>query len=192
MVNYKEILNQIAAKLNFENFSLENFATIVLEDGTSVYASTELDLGIQVFTDEALSILLADGDYVTTEGTKFTIIDGVVGVIDNVTPVADTVSGDTVNAKKENVELASENATLLSNTIQTIFTETVDLTVNGYYSINVEVEDGIAKANFYQDVDKSVILSKTDLVSGDTSIFSTSELVIFIVPWLLYCVFCTL
>jgi len=51
-----------------------------LEDGTIVYYDGELGAEVAVFTDEAMEILIEDGDYVLENGDTFSVVNGVISV----------------------------------------------------------------------------------------------------------------
>lgn len=84
-MDYKKVVFEIAKKLGHkfeEEVEEVQLASTELEDGTIVYSVDILDLGVQLFTDEAMETLLVDGEYITKDGVKFEVIDTVVGAIE--------------------------------------------------------------------------------------------------------------
>lgn len=99
MSKYKAILNEMRNILGMEALKLEEttetveteivetvetevkLAEATLEDGTIIYFDGELVIETAVFKDEALTIALEDGEYIT-EGTKFVIVEGIITEIE--------------------------------------------------------------------------------------------------------------
>lgn len=57
-------------------------SSLTLDDETVIYfAEAEIAVGVDVFTDEAMTIPVADGDYLYNDGDTLTVADGSVTVI---------------------------------------------------------------------------------------------------------------
>ena len=86
-MNSKKIIEQIANKLGMKEFKFEEteikLAETVLQDGTVIYSTDALDLGVVLYTDSEMTIVIADGSYETADGVIFEVIDGVVGVYES-------------------------------------------------------------------------------------------------------------
>lgn len=105
-MNYKNIVEKMALKLGLVDFKFEDFEAIqiTLEDGTIVYTMDKLDIGSVVTSDVELTTPLTDGDYVINDGTKFTILDGVVGSIAPVEVTEEPEVEVEIESKEEVVE----------------------------------------------------------------------------------------
>lgn len=81
-MDYKKILFEIANVLGMSDLVNDEvkMAEHTLDDGTIVYTADGLDLGVQVFEDMELTIVLKDGTYKTVEKT-FIITEGIVSEI---------------------------------------------------------------------------------------------------------------
>jgi len=54
-------------------------AEATLEDGTIIYFDGELGVELIVYTDEAMEVVLPDGDYVLENGDTFSVVNGMIG-----------------------------------------------------------------------------------------------------------------
>lgn len=57
------------------------FVSDNLSDGTPVFYETTIEAGVVVYTDEAMTTPLMDGEYELEDGTIITIIDGIVSEV---------------------------------------------------------------------------------------------------------------
>lgn len=77
-----------AAKITEDIMNKQEFAAAKLADGTPVFSKTDFAPGAEVFSDEAMTTPLADGDYTLEDGTAFTVASGKVADA----PAADTTA----------------------------------------------------------------------------------------------------
>lgn len=67
------------------NIQMENeleLSSSVLDDGTSIYYTTDkIVVGAAIFTDEAMTSLISDGDYTLEDGTMITVLSGNVSAM---------------------------------------------------------------------------------------------------------------
>lgn len=91
ITGFEKVLNEIKAF-----FKKDVKATTVKTDsGTDVYFTEDaLAVGVKVYSDEAMTTAMADGDYKTEAGDSFTVKDGEVAVY-----TAATDEGEDENAK---------------------------------------------------------------------------------------------
>jgi ATP-dependent protease ClpP protease subunit len=87
----------------------------VLEDGTKIYHDGELALQLAVFSDEEMTMPVADGEYVFDDGTRIIVTEGLV--TDLIMPTASTdEQADEAKKLEEtiaaNTELTEKNALL--------------------------------------------------------------------------------
>jgi ATP-dependent protease ClpP protease subunit len=87
----------------------------VLEDGTKIYHDGELALQLAVFSDEEMTMPVADGEYVFDDGTRIIVTEGLV--TDLIMPTASTDEPADEAKKLEetiaaNTELTEKNALL--------------------------------------------------------------------------------
>jgi len=83
-MNSKTIIEKIAVKLGMKDFKFaEEFLNeIILDSGDVLYIKEELTLGGVVYDDSEMTKPVSDGPYNLADGTKFDIIDGVIGVLE--------------------------------------------------------------------------------------------------------------
>jgi ATP-dependent protease ClpP protease subunit len=75
-----------------------NASTTTLDNGTSIYfAEGGLSVGVKVYSDEAMTTPVSDGDYKTNEGDTFTVKGGEISTYTEMDANTDTV--DSLNAK---------------------------------------------------------------------------------------------
>lgn len=149
-MNYKKFTESVAKLVNYkladeEVVEEEEIVVTELEDNTKVYSLTELDLGVQLFTDELMETLLVDGDYVTIDGVKFSVIDTVVGSIDEV---------ETEEEEEEVVEEEMETETeevVEEEVVEETYSES-ELVDGSFIYYDGELEAGIA---IFSDVELS-------------------------------------
>ena len=88
-----------AAKIKETIMEEHKFAAITLADGTVVYSASEAPAaGDAVFSDEAMTLPVADGSYTLTDGTVITVTAGVVGEAPVETPEDETPAEDAPEA----------------------------------------------------------------------------------------------
>lgn len=107
----EKVLPQVAAKFiksikASKKPNVKNEA-ITLENGESIYTDGALADGVAIFSDEEMTEALEDGDYSLSDGTTFSVVDGVV--TNMVAPAAQDKSKTELNALKvTNARLVKE------------------------------------------------------------------------------------
>lgn len=72
--------------------SIQKLSMFELKDGTAIYAET-LEIGALVYSDEAMTMPMADGDYIMSDDRTMTILDGKVADIADA-PATDSAPED--------------------------------------------------------------------------------------------------
>lgn len=91
-------------------------ASSTVDDGTSLYYDGELKVDTEVFTDEAMTVAAADGEYTMEDGTSVTVVSGKVTEVETQTAEEEEPSNaaEVEALKNELAEAKAENATLVT------------------------------------------------------------------------------
>jgi ATP-dependent protease ClpP protease subunit len=106
MTTLETLLKGLSNKVDkLMNMNTKN-ATAAIEGGGNVYYDGDLKEGVALFSDEAMTEKVKDGDIVMVDGKTVTVKDGVVSAITEkaVEPTNDTTALDAVNAKAASIE----------------------------------------------------------------------------------------
>lgn len=179
----KELINKIADKLGMPALKFGEtevvevtLAEAKLEDGTIVYSSDEIALGVQVFTDAEMTIALKDDEYVLDDGTKIEVIDGVVGVYEpveaEVAPeevVVEEVVEEDEEATKEEENTITLNVIELTDGEKLYYAPEVELDVD-VQLYNDELMTEVATELEYSTVDGLLIKTQAGIVTEILSV----------------------
>ena len=122
-----------------------------LQDGTSIYTDTDtVAVGSKVFSDEAMTTAVADGDYTLVDGTEISVVGGVVTEI------------KAAIVDKTELEIANEKITALEAQLAEKETAVVNA--------NKQVEE---IANQAKEIQTQFVNLKSKIETGEKEIFDT-------------------
>jgi len=152
-----KILDRVIAKFSEAPESTETvFAESTMEDGTVIkYENTEVGTAVMVVTEEG-EAPAADGEYPISETTILVVAEGVIAEVKE-TPVEEAP------AEEEVVE-AEKGKNPMSFFNPDRFAELVDLTKEGFYTVQFSVSNGkVEWGNLFSESFTELSMQKTGL-----------------------------